>query len=279
MSALPVEEFERLWAGPEQPELLQAALHLCLIEYPDLDLQQQALRVGHLSERAVERLSNAPSEHAALLRLNHFLFDEMGFRGDALDYYDPRNSYLNDVLSRRTGIPISLSVLYIVVGHQAGLTLSGIGLPAHFVVRHEALDPAHRVYVDAFNRQVLPNREACRRLISSIMEQDVALPETAFLPQSTSEIMARMLANLKGAYLRMGDFQHTVAVMDFLLVLLPNDPHQWRDRGLLHYQLDNYAQASFDLHRYLWLTDEPEEKTSKVTGALETIEALRSRLN
>jgi regulator of sirC expression with transglutaminase-like and TPR domain len=279
MSATALQAFEALWTGETEPNLLVAALHLAHIAYPDLDLELQVARVDHLGELAAERVAGSPSEHTSLLRLCHLLFDEMGYRGDVLDYYDPRNSYLNDVLSRRTGIPISLSVLFLAVGARAGLAISGIGLPAHFVVRHEAHDPAHRVYVDPFNCQILPNRESCRRLISRLTEQEVQLPETAFLPLSTRQIIVRMLANLKGAYLRRGDLRHTIAVMDRLLLLLPEDAHQWRDRGLLHYQMDNYGQASFDLHRYLWLSDETEEQRAVVTDTLEAIEALRNRLN
>ena len=279
MDSATVRAFESLWAEEQEPDLLRAALHVAWIQYPELDLADQEARVAHLAQLAARRLSGSPTEHTSLLRLNHFFFDELGFRGDLLDYYDPRNSFLNDVIDRRTGIPISLSVLYMIVGARAGLTISGIGLPSHFVVRHEATDPAWRVYVDVFNRQVLPNREACRRLVSRLVGRSVTLDEQVFLPQSVRDIILRMLVNLKGAYLRLNDFQHTVPVLDLLLVLQPEDPQHWHDRGLLHYQLDNYEQASFDLRRYLWLVEDVQEKTEQVTQALETIQRLRMRLN
>jgi regulator of sirC expression with transglutaminase-like and TPR domain len=279
IDAVAVREFEALWAREQEPDLLRAALRLAWIQYPELDLAEQEAEVEHLAHLATQRLAGSPTEHTSLLRLNHFFFDEFGFRGDLLDYYDPRNSFLNDVIDRRTGIPISLSALYMAVGTRAGLTLNGIGLPAHFVVRHEATDPAWRVYVDVFNRQVLPNREACRRLVSRIAGRSITLEEQVFLPQSVRDIILRMLANLKGAYLRLNDFLHAVAVLDLILVLQPEDPQQWRDRGLLHYQLDNYDQASFDLQRYLWLVEDVQDKTEQVTQALETIQRLRMRLN
>lgn len=279
MSKADIEDFERVWATEQEPDLLAAVSHLSRIEAPDMALTPIAAQVDHLAQMAAQRLGSPPSEHAALLRFNHFLFDEMGFHGDTLDYYDPRNSFLNHVIRRRTGIPISLSVLCMVLGDRVGLRFSGIGLPGHFVVRHEAMDPAQRIYVDPFHRQTLANREACRRLVSRVAGREVHLPEEAFAPQTTRQIMVRMLANLKAAYLRRADFHRTVAVLDRLLLLLPVDAQQWRDRGLLHYQMDNYSQASFDLHRYLYLTREEEQESNRISSTLETIEDLRLRLN
>lgn len=272
-------EFEQLWAGSSQPDVLFAALHLARIGNPSLDLSETLAQVEHLAKLAALRLAGSPNEHTQLLRLNHFLFEEMGFRGEVVDYYDPRNSFLDEVLSRRTGIPIALSVLYMGVGQRVGLEISGIGLPAHFVVRHEVGDPMHRVYVDPFHGQVLPNREACRRLISRITGRDVQLDESVFLPQTTHQIIVRMLANLKSSYLRRHDFAHTLDVMDHLLILLPDDAQQWRDRGLVHYQTGNYKQADFDLTRYFWLSDEADEQRSQLSRTHEQIQELLARLN
>lgn len=279
MTRTPLEDFEHLWTRERDPDLLEAVLHLPHIHYPELAVANLADQVRHLIDLARLRLLNSPNEHTRLLRLNHFLFDEMGFRGDQVDYYDPRNSYLNDVLDRRTGIPISLSVLYMIVARRTGLEISGIGLPAHFVVRHEAADPAHRVYVDPYHRQVLPNRAACRRLISRITGGDAHLDDDAFAPVSTRDIILRMLANLKGAYLRRDDFPRTVSVLDRILILVPKEAQQWRDRGLLHHQLGNLGQASFDLSRYLWLAGETDEHAGKVQETLEALQETRARLN
>ncbi len=276
---MPISEFEALWVGHGEPDLLVAAMHLARIGYPDLDLAALEAEVEHMAQLGAQRLVSAPTDHARLLRLNHFMFEEMGLRGDLVDYYDPRNSFLNDVLSRRTGIPISLSVLYMAVGRRVGLAISGIGLPAHFVVRHETDDPMHRVYVDPFHRQILPNREACRRLISRITGRDVQLSESDFQPQTTRQIIVRMLANLKTCYLRRHDFAQTLVVMDHLLLLLPDDAHQWRDRGLLHYQTGNYRQAHFDLTRYLWLSDETDDQQDQIKRTHAHVQELLARLN
>lgn len=272
------DDFVQLWNAGQPPDLLMAALHVARIAYPTLDLSEPYEQVEHLAELALIRLADSPTVHTRLLRFNHFLFDEMGFRGDTTNYYDPRNSFLNDVLVRRSGIPITLSVLYLVIGRRAGLELSGIGLPAHFVVRHETVDPMQRVYIDPYHRQILPNREACRRLVSRISGQEVQLGEDAFAPQTTSQIIVRMLANLKGAYLRLHDLDHALAVVDRLLVLLPNDAHQWRDRGLLHFQMGSLSRSSFDLTRYLWLVENKED-TAAIRNTLESIEAQRLHMN
>lgn len=266
-----LRDFDKLWAGPEQPDLLEAALHVALIGDPDLGRGAVIARVEHLAGLAALRLAEAPSEHAQLLRFNHFFFDELGFHGEQIDYYNPRNSFLNAVLDRRSGLPISLSVLYMAIGQRAGLRLSGIGLPAHFVVRHEALDPAQRVYIDLYNRQLLPDREACRQLISRISGHEVALADEAFAPQPARAIVLRMLANLKGACVRMQDFALAVAALDRILLLLPDDGQQWRDRGLLHYQLGNLSQASIDLTRYLWLVGEDDERQQEAASLLQRI--------
>lgn len=278
MTNTAVDEFAALWTGRE-PDLLTAAVHLARIGYPDLNMAETMEQVEHLGDLAALRLEGAPNEHTRLLRFNHFMFEEMGFRGELTDYYNPRNSFLNDVLVRRTGLPIALSVLMIVVGGRAGLRISGIGLPAHFVVRHEATDPRHRVYVDPYHRQILPNREACRRLVSRIMGEEVQLDESAFQPQTTKQIIVRMLANLKGAYLRRYDFEHALTVIDHLLTLLPGDARQWRDRGLMHYQLGHLRQAEFDLGRYLWLSDEKEEGRERIAQTHAEIQELLARLN
>lgn len=274
-----LREFDSLWAGSEQPDLLEAALHVARIGYPDLDLAAVAARVEHLAELAAARLADAPSEHMQLLRFNHFFFEELAFRGEQVDYYSPINSFLNVVLDRRSGIPISLSVLFMAIGQRTGLHLSGIGLPAHFVVRHDAADPAQRIYIDPFNRQVLPNREACRRLISRISGREVTLDDEAFAPQPVQAIVLRMLANLKGAYVRAQDFAQAVAVLDRILLLQPDDGRQWRDRGLLHYQLGNLRQASIDLTRYLWLAGEDDERQQEAANVLQRIHERMLSLN
>lgn len=279
MISAALRDFDRLWSQPGEPDLLQAALHVARIGDPDLDFAAQAARVARLEELAQDRLAGAPNEHSLLLRFNHLFFDELGFSGETLDYYHPRNSFLPVVLDRRCGIPISLSVLYMVIGGRAGLRLSGIGLPAHFVVRHDCADPAQRVYVDPYHRQVLPNREACRRLITRISGHEVTLDEEAFAPLPTRAIVLRMLANLKGAYLRLSDLAQAAAVLDRILLLLPEDGHQWRDRGLLRFQLDHLHQASFDLARSLWLAEGEEPRQQETAGLLQRIQETLLRLN
>lgn len=274
-----LNEFDRLWIGPQEPDLLLAALQVARVHYPELDVTREIKRVNALGRQAHSRVADASDEHERLLRLNAFLFDEMGFRGNREDYYDPRNSCLNDVIDRRTGIPISLSVLYMAVGQRAGLTLKGIGLPAHLVVHYEARDPDQQAYVDPFYQQILPDRDACQRLISRIIGRPVTLSDRDFQPQPVRDIILRMLANLKGAYLRQGDFEHTIEVMDRILILLPNNAQQWRDRGLLLYHQGSYSQASFDLTRALWLAELPSEQQQQIESVLEHIEAVRLRLN
>lgn len=272
-------DFDRLWTGSHEPDLLEAALHVARIGCPDLDSAAEIERVAELAGAARARLAGARDEQSALLRFNDYFFAELGFHGERLDYYHPRNSFVNVVLDRRSGIPITLAVLYMALGQRAGLHFSGIGLPAHFVVRYEALEPAQRTYIDPFSGELLADRAACRALVSRISGHEVQLAEDAFAPQPPRSIILRMLANLKGAYVRLHDFPMAAAVLDRILLLLPDDGHQWRDRGLLHYQLGNLQQGGFDLARYLWLASEDDKRQNEAAGLLQRIHESLFKLN
>lgn len=274
-----LSDFDRLWVGNQEPDLLEAALQVARIGHPDLNSAAEIERVADLAVAARDRLAGSPNEQSALQRFNDYFFAELGFHGELLDYYHPRNSFVNVVLDRRSGIPITLAVLYMAIGQRAGLDFSGIGLPAHFVVRYEALEPAQRVYIDPFSGQLLPDHEACRALVSRISGHEVRLAEDAFAPQPARSMMLRMLANLKGAYVGLQDFPMTVAALDRILILLPEEGHQWRDRGLLHYQLGNLRQASFDLARYLWLASEDDRRQNEAAGLLQRIHESLFTLN
>lgn len=279
MISADLRDFDRLWTGSHEPDLLEAALHVARIGCPNQDNATEIERVADLAGAARERLAGARDEQSALLRFNDYFFAELGFHGERLDYYHPRNSFVNVVLDRRSGIPITLAVLYMAIGQRAGLRFSGIGLPVHFVVRYEALDPAQRVYIDPFSGQLLPDRAACRALVSRVTGHEVRLEEDVFAPQPARSMVLRMLANLKGAYVRLQDFPMAVDVLDRILLLLPEDGHQWRDRGLLHYQLGNLHQASFDLARYLWLASEDDKRLNEAAGLLQRIHESLFRLN
>ena len=233
----------------EQPnaeiDLGQAALAIAAEEYPGLDSQGYMRRVARLAE-AVRRSAKEPSKLARLAALIDLLANVEGYAGNRAAYEDPRNSFLNEVLDRRVGIPISLSLVYVLVGRQAGLRMSGIAFPGHFLARCD-LDDGF-VVIDAFGAGRQLSLEECRRLLPS--GQREAFDSAALEPASNRGILFRMLANLKAAYLRRADHARALGALDRMLLIAPDHPGVWRDRGLLYLKLGSYPHALSDLDRY-----------------------------
>ena len=239
-------QFTDIMAGPDdQVDLAQAALLMACEEYPDLDVPRYLRRLDDLGRAVASRLGDDASDLAAVRALNGLLFDEEGFRGNLEDYYDPRNSFLNDVLDRRTGIPITLSTLYIEVGRRAGLPVQGIGLPGHFIVRVGA------TLVDPFHGGAVLSEEECQKRLDRIYGGRLRLDDTMLAACERKTILARTLRNLKAIYTKAEDFTRALNVVELLLRVDPGSLEEMRDRGLLHAALDCYALAAGELEEYL----------------------------
>jgi len=265
--------FADLMARPdEEVDLAQAALLIACEEYPDLDVEGYLRRVEGLARGVAARLDDDPAPRAAVRALNGLLFDEEGFRGNVEDYYDPRNSFLNDVLDRRTGIPITLSTVYIEVGRRAGLAVDGIGLPGHFVVR------VGGTLVDPFHGGAVVSEDDCQKRLDRIYGGRVRLDETMMAACERKAILARTLRNLKAIYTKAGDFIRALNVVELLLRIDPGSLEEMRDRGMLHASLDCYALAAGELEEYL-------DKTGNAPGSAEVrqkaaeLRALAARVN
>jgi regulator of sirC expression with transglutaminase-like and TPR domain len=228
--------------------LAEAALWIARGEYPDLDVESYLDRLDALAEGARARVSHCPPEEA-IARYNHFLFRENGFTGNREDYEDPRNSFLNDVLDRRLGIPITLSLVYTEVGARAGLPVLGVGFPAHFLVKWVV---PFEVLIDPFGGTVI-SREECEQLLKSTYGPDACLEERMLEPATPREILARMLRNLKHGYLGRGELEQALGAVDRIVLVAPDDATELRDRGILHYRLECFAAALADFERYLEL--------------------------
>ncbi len=213
--------FRELVARPEHElDLGRAALAVARIEHPELSAEPYLVRLDELATRSgVAALGGG---RPALDRLSAFLFDQEGFRGNADEYYDPRNSCLNDVLDRRLGIPITLSVLAMEVGRRVGLTVAGIGLPGHFVVG--ARVDGRTVVLDPFGGGRALAREDSEALVARAVGRPVRLTNAHFGPASKRQIITRMLKNLQGIYAQRRDRRKTLTVLDYLLVADGNDP-------------------------------------------------------
>lgn len=239
-------QFTDIMAGPDdQVDLAQAALLIACEEYPDLDVPRYLRRMDGLARAVAARLDDDAGPLSAVRALNGLLFDEEGFRGNLEDYYDPRNSFLNDVLDRRTGIPITLSTLYIEVGRRAGLRVEGVGLPGHFVVR------VRGTLVDPFHGGAVLSEQDCQKRLDRIYGGRLRLDETMLAACERKTILARTLRNLKAIYTKAGDFARALNVVELLLRVEPGALEEMRDRGMLHAALDCYALAAGELEEYL----------------------------
>jgi len=219
-----------LAADPGSPvDLAEVALHLARDEYPDLDTPSYLARLDELAGRLRPRLTGSLTRDA--VELTHLLFVEEGFAGNADSYYDARNSYVNDVLDRKLGLPITLSVLAAAVGGRAGLRVVGVGLPGHFIAKVLGGDGAE-VLFDPFHGGQFLDAAGCEALVAAVTGRPFTFTAEAIAATPPGLIVARMLTNLKAVYLKDGDFARSARVIERLIQLDPADPVQRRDLGV-----------------------------------------------
>lgn len=240
-----VERFRLFAAGPDQ-DLFEGALLVAELVEPSDDVTRARERVEALAARVRDAQAGEGSGHEALCRV---LFTEEGFRGDSESYDDPRNSSVARVLATRRGMPITLSIVVLEVGRRAGLELTGVGLPGHFVVGGADLPPGK--YLDAFEAGELCDAPAVERRVSAIFGMPVELPAEAFLPDSARTILARMLFNLRRSWEKRGRFEEALAALDCAEALDPRDASVLRERGLLLLRLGRTGEAIAFLEAYV----------------------------
>jgi regulator of sirC expression with transglutaminase-like and TPR domain len=259
-------------------DLARAALGVARVEYPDLSPAPYLDRLDELaagSGLAVHGdASGDPVGH--LHRLREYLFAELGFAGNRRDYFDPRNSFLNDVLDRRLGIPITLSLVLVEVGRRVGLPLHGIGLPGHFITGLRMGDD--RLLLDPFNRGRILTAEGCEAVVARAVGRPVSLTEAHFAPVGKRQFLARMLNNLKAVYWRGEAWAKAVAVLDRLLVLAPDAAVLRRDRGTALQNLGQDHRAAADWEDYLVRCPQAEDY-EQVRGRLRKARERLARLN
>jgi regulator of sirC expression with transglutaminase-like and TPR domain len=266
--------------------LAQAAFVIARIEYPRLDPTPYLARLDAMGEAARRRIEEHVAEsgdHTAIgpvRALNAYLFDEQGFSGNRDKYEDPRNSCLNEVLERRTGIPITLSLLYIEVAARAGVRVDGVNFPGHFLVRcPEKVAPG--IIIDPFHKGALLSEHDCRLLLQRHVGSEVAFDKSLLAPATRPQILLRMLLNLKRIYVHMRSFPQAREITEMLLGLNPSALNELRDRGLLAYHLNDLATALRDLQTYLKLSrlaDLDEEERKEQEQIWEHVKTLRRRV-
>ncbi len=293
MTPADVAKFVHLAQRPGEDDLAEAALQLARLEYPGLHDGESLARLQTLVERtsAFVQASSAPGDVMGHVQhLGQFLFESEGFTGNLGDYEDPRNSFLNDVLARRTGIPITLSIIYLHVGRRVGLWLEGVNFPGHFLVRCKGMlgdaAPTEDLILDPFHGGIVLTERDCARLLARHTDRAARFDRGLLAPAFKVQILVRMLVNLKRAYVRLRSFGRARDVAGLVLALDPTSITELRDRGLLSYQMGHYGVALADLERYLSLTarhgrlDEDDESGVKdeVEAIWEHVKNLRRRV-
>lgn len=260
----------------EEPDarLDVAALEIASIETPDLDPQPFLEILDRLASEIAARVPGGASGREFVLAANKYFFDELGFHGNEIDYNDPRNSCLNYVLDRRTGIPIALSVVYIEVARRLGQPVAGVGLPGHFIVEYN--DGKFATYIDPFHSGGLLTVEDCRTLARERTGADA--DETALAPVGTRYILVRILNNLRSAYFRGKRFEKMIAVTDLLLEGFPENADYYKARGFARLRMRQFRGAQNDLQLYLKYAPAAEDR-EQITQQLGSIHRWLARMN
>ena len=283
--SVPLEAFElAVRQDDTRIDLARACLLIAQDAYPALDVERYLGEIEAMAIRLRARLPNGGGAEERIVALNQFLFGDLGFVGNTREYYDPRNSYLNDVIDRRTGIPITLAILYMELGRRIGLPLAGVSFPGHFLVRLKlrggmlVLDP----FSGGAPLAEAELRERLRRVIPEGATDDVPvgeLPLDQFLePASNRQILARVLRNLKGIYRETDKPERMLDVLNRMLVLAPEASGELRDRGMVYQKLECFRAALQDLTQYVEREpDAPDHDEVRVR--LMELSALCARLN
>jgi regulator of sirC expression with transglutaminase-like and TPR domain len=247
------------WArSGDDDALVHGALVVASVEHGDVEAGPVLDTLSAMGHEAARRLALIEGAEDRVAALNDYLFEDLGFHGNEARYDDPRNSFVNDVLSRRTGIPISLAVVYLDVGRRAGLQLEGVNFPGHFLVRAPSTGPhAPDLLIDVFHRGAILREVDCQRLLERHAGGEVVLTAEALATADTRQTLMRMATNLKRLYVRSRSFPQALDVTHLLVALDETATVELRDRGLLAYQLKRFPEALRDLERYLRLLSPP----------------------
>ena len=253
-----LERFRETVAGPpDEVPLARAALLVARAEYPHIDVDAYERRLQDMAETLTQQIGRQPFRpraRAMIQTVNQLLFRELGFRGNADHYEDPRNLYLSDVLSERLGVPVSLAIVYAEVCQRAGLDVQHVGLPGHVICRYTPNDPtdeADELLIDVFNGGRVLTRHNCQELVRGAFGARVPFKDYYLANLLPRQVIQRLLHNLKAGALQHGDEERAARAIDFLLALYPWDLDEIRDRGMLRERLGDLHEALTDLEQYV----------------------------
>lgn len=256
-SDAPLQEFERILKLPESRiDLAEAAMQIARTEYPQLDVPSQLARLDRLADGLDCNPSRPPLEN--IRDLNELLFVQQGFAGNMEDYDDPRNSFLNDVLERKKGIPITLSLVYAEVARRRSLPIVGVSFPGHFIVKY--VSGPKEILIDPFAGGAVWGQLECEEKLKSHFGEKAEMKREYLLASTPRQILSRMLNNLKATYFRRQAYTKVLTMIDFSLAIDPASSGNIRDRGMIYFTMRRYREAAVDFNAYLNLAlpNDPE---------------------
>jgi regulator of sirC expression with transglutaminase-like and TPR domain len=272
-SALPRELLcQELQKPADQVDLAKAALYVAQEEYPELDIPTYLVMLDRMADTLQQRLPETDYPLKIIRTINQYVFDELNFRGNAIDYYDPRNSFLNEVLTRRVGIPITLSLVYLELAKRIGFPMAGVGMPGHFLIRPTLEEMA--IFVDPFHQGEVLFEQDCRDRFQQMFGDSARMERAHLEPISPTAFLVRMLANLKMIYIQKRDAPKALDAINRILLIYPEAISEWRDRGLIHYQQGQLESALLDLERYLYQSPEAAD-AYEIRRVIEQIERVQ----
>ncbi|MDE0043394.1 MAG: transglutaminase-like domain-containing protein [Candidatus Poribacteria bacterium] len=234
------------------------ALLIAKDTYPELDTVAYVELLDRMASEVKERIDGTDEPSRQIAHLNHYLFEEKAFGGDQEDYYNPRNSYLNDVLERKLGIPITLSVVYIETSKRIGLPIVGVGFPGHFIVKHKGKHL--ETYIDPFHGGRILTDDALHEQLETVFQQPTPLQPEFLRQVSNKEILARILRNLKQIYLKKQAYARAISASERITWLLPDFAQEHQDLGYLYYKTHAYGKSLKSFQEYLRISGDAPDR-------------------
>ncbi len=259
--AAPAEAFAALvgpHVGDDDIDLVRSALIIASTEYPKLDVEAYVKCIDKLADAAQTRITDIGDPAQTITALNRVLFENAGLRGNREDYYDPRNSFLNDVLDRGLGIPITLALIYMEVARRLGFPLFGVGMPGHFLLKHCDIN-GRETLVDCFNNGDILSPEDCQRRLDEIYSGQMTLRPEFLFAVSRRQILTRILNNLRTIHMSARNFRKALPLVEMVLVIYPRSAEDVKQRALLRYSLGQTSGAAEDLERYLKMSPDASD--------------------
>jgi regulator of sirC expression with transglutaminase-like and TPR domain len=270
-------DFVQMVNRPDEAlELARVALLVAAESDQNVDIDGELRQLEGWAEELKVRVTPDLNNLQKLARLRSFVFDDLGFRGDRRDYYSPSNSLLHQVMKRRRGIPLTLSIVFMELGWRIGIPFEGVAFPGHFLVRLPG-EPRD-LLLDPYKRGMMVHEEDCRQMLLESTGGRMTYDPSLTASVGKRDMVVRLLHNLKGAFLRAGDDAQALAAVERLLVLMPDDAEEIRDRGLLLFRMQKYGRALDSLNAYLIAAAGAADRET-IEGHIRTLRQLLSELN